>query len=133
MTELYEHARAYIGTPWRDQGRSKQGLECVGLVIASARDWGVDLDPDNEITRHLPASYFVKLMRRFGFARVPDPRPSDIVAAGRNTIYIGILAPGSPLNVIHSIPERGVREIAFDQGWGEIRGFFRPCRSLRLD
>jgi len=36
-------ARKYIGVPWVHQGRSKVGLDCVGLVVLAARDCGLDV------------------------------------------------------------------------------------------
>jgi hypothetical protein len=30
-------ARAFVGKPWRHQGRNDQGLDCVGLLVAVAR------------------------------------------------------------------------------------------------
>ena len=40
-TEIADLARSYLGTPWRHQGRSKKGVDCVGLVIAVAMDAGI--------------------------------------------------------------------------------------------
>ncbi|MBX6323088.1 MAG: C40 family peptidase [Rhodospirillaceae bacterium] len=34
-------ARSWKGVPWRHQGRSRQGVDCVGLVVAVARDLGL--------------------------------------------------------------------------------------------
>ena len=38
-------ARGYVGVPWRHLGRSRTGVDCIGLVLLAARDVGVDL-PD---------------------------------------------------------------------------------------
>jgi hypothetical protein len=35
-------SRAYIGTPWRHQGRSREGLDCAGLLILVSRDLGAE-------------------------------------------------------------------------------------------
>lgn len=37
-------ARSYLGTPWRHQGRNRMGIDCVGLVIVSARINGLKMD-----------------------------------------------------------------------------------------
>jgi len=39
--ELVAAARRYIGTPWRDRGRSTTGLDCIGLLAVAMRDCGV--------------------------------------------------------------------------------------------
>lgn len=38
-----EAARKYIGVSWVHQGRSRNGLDCVGLVVLSARACGLDV------------------------------------------------------------------------------------------
>ncbi len=31
-------ARSWIGVPWAHQGRSRAGVDCIGLVVMAARD-----------------------------------------------------------------------------------------------
>lgn len=38
---VVEVARGYIGTPWLHQGRSRLGLDCVGLLVVVARELGL--------------------------------------------------------------------------------------------
>jgi cell wall-associated NlpC family hydrolase len=38
---IVAQARDYVGVPWRHQGRSRAGVDCVGLVLAVARDFGL--------------------------------------------------------------------------------------------
>lgn len=38
-------ARSYVGVPWRHLGRSRTGVDCIGLVLLAAREAGVEL-PD---------------------------------------------------------------------------------------
>lgn len=45
MNALVESARTYIRTPFTHQGRSRDGIDCAGLVWASYNDLGVVL-PD---------------------------------------------------------------------------------------
>lgn len=35
-------ARGYLGVPWRHQGRTDKGMDCVGLVVLALRAIGVD-------------------------------------------------------------------------------------------
>lgn len=34
--DIVSEARTWIGTPWRHQGRTKQGIDCAGLVVKVA-------------------------------------------------------------------------------------------------
>jgi cell wall-associated NlpC family hydrolase len=36
-----EAARQYVGSPIVERGRSREGLDCVGLVVCTARDLGL--------------------------------------------------------------------------------------------
>ena len=47
-------ARSYVGVRWRHQGRTRAGIDCIGLVIAVAHDLGLT---DYDFT---------------GYGRVPD-------------------------------------------------------------
>lgn len=45
MSELVAAARQYLGVRFRHRGRSKNGIDCAGIVKCSYLDCGVDL-PD---------------------------------------------------------------------------------------
>lgn len=38
--DIVKAARAWIGAPYKHQGRTRNGLDCVGLLVAVARDVG---------------------------------------------------------------------------------------------
>lgn len=39
--DIITEARRWVGTPWRHQGRSRAGVDCVGLVVLVARTLGL--------------------------------------------------------------------------------------------
>lgn len=39
--QFAEAARGFLGTPYRHQGRGREGLDCVGLLVASAEIAGI--------------------------------------------------------------------------------------------
>lgn len=43
--EFVAAARNYLGVKFKHQGRSRRGVDCVGLVICAARDIGFNLEP----------------------------------------------------------------------------------------
>jgi len=44
---LVEIARSYIGVKWRHQGRTRVGIDCLGLVLVPAFELGLCEYPDN--------------------------------------------------------------------------------------
>jgi hypothetical protein len=110
-------ARAYLGVPWRHLGRSREGLDCIGLVLLAARDCGLAADDPAPYARE-PSSQRL----RAGLAAVLDEVP--IAAARRGDVlvfnlglyagHLGVLAfhPGYFVpSVIHAFaPRRRVVE-----------------------
>jgi cell wall-associated NlpC family hydrolase len=45
MIALDTHAREWLGVPWRHLGRTRAGIDCIGLVLASCAAAGVTI-PD---------------------------------------------------------------------------------------
>jgi cell wall-associated NlpC family hydrolase len=60
--QLIDEARTLIGTPWRHQGRTRRGVDCIGLVTLAAKNAGLDIMKLCGIRP--PANY----------GRDPDPR-----------------------------------------------------------
>ena len=60
---LFAAARRYLGTPFRHQGRTAEGLDCFGLVLVACRDSGIlshlglAADYDTQHYTRYPASY----------------------------------------------------------------------------
>lgn len=76
--DLVAAARGWLGVPWRHLGRSRTGVDCIGLVLLAARDCGIIL-PD-------PAPY----------AREPQ---GQRLAAGvaEHADRVGVALPGDVL------------------------------------
>lgn len=89
--ELFvDHARKYLGVPWRHQGRSRGGLDCVGLVVLAARDCG--LDAPLAATYGRLAHYFIlkPILCEFAY-RIPEPRMGALLLFKNKTIlHMGI-------------------------------------------
>lgn len=78
---LDEAARRYIGVPWRHLGRSREGIDCIGLVLLAARDCGLAADDPAPYARE-PSSQRL----RQELAGVLDEVP--IAAARRGDVLV---------------------------------------------
>lgn len=135
MTELWEAALVYLDqkTPWRDRGRSLQGVDCIGLVISAARDIGIELDEKNELDRTMDAAVVTRVFAKSGQCyrvTLQQALPGDIVYFGlTKTTMIGIIAPpdttNGPLTIIHTPFSSCVQRIPFDERMGNVRGVVR--------
>lgn len=71
-------ARALVGTPFRLQGRDRDGLDCVGLV-ALVHDLA-DLAPSAYPLRGTSAQASIAMLGRYFARRAEDvPQPGDIL------------------------------------------------------
>lgn len=106
---LDQAARAYIGTPWQHHGRSRHGLDCVGLLFLASRDIGKPFEdflgygpmPSPQELVHHGLRQVRRLSRR-------DLRPGCIVTLGRGHMtHVGIVGDAiAPFSLIH-VPTHG--------------------------
>ena len=127
MTTLWEAARAYLGTPWLDSGRSKKGIDCLGLVLCAGRDIGLDMDPGREFNRRTsPLLLRRAINRHANMVTLAMAAPGDIMLLDMGDMpQVGILSPGQPLNLIYALAGQAVVETSFRAGRLPIRGIFR--------
>ena len=73
-----EAARGWLGVAWRHQGRSRAGIDCIGLVVMAARVCG--LDAPLAATYGRTQSYFEMKPVLCGFARrIAETRPGALL------------------------------------------------------
>lgn len=105
-SDVVQAAKRYLGVPWRHQGRSMRGVDCVGLVYCVARDLGI-LPHDLEVPpyRRVPDGTFLSYFNAH-MVRVPlmDMQPgSVIIMSYRDQPYhAGILLTVNPSSLIHA-------------------------------
>lgn len=79
-TDIIEHARSFIGVPWRHQGRSRAGIDCVGLVILVGRELGVMAYDTNDYQRHVMGPGFLRHFRAAMVEKkIVDAQPGDVL------------------------------------------------------
>jgi cell wall-associated NlpC family hydrolase len=116
---LVHHARDYLGVPWRHLGRSRAGVDCIGLVLLAAADAGRPL-PDPAPYQREPQGQRLLDGIRDHARRVPSAEPGDILVfrMGLYGGHVGIATDhrtyGGPA-VLHAFaPRRHVVEQPMD-------------------
>lgn len=134
MMTLYAASRSYLGVPFRHQGRSRSGLDCIGLLVRSLLDIGRRV---KDVTTYGPDPHHglleENLTREFGPSHgKSDLQPGDIVsiAYARATRHVGIIGEylHGGLSLIHTDQSVGrVTEHRLDAKWHRrITGAWRP-------
>jgi cell wall-associated NlpC family hydrolase len=102
-------ARAYLGVPFRHQGRSRTGLDCLGLGVVAFRDAGLAVEDAQAYRRQPDLRRLVAELDR-QMIRLPrdgDPRPG-VVALFRDQAWLhtGILTAAA--RFIHARGPEGI-------------------------
>lgn len=71
-------ARGFLGAPWVHQGRSEKGMDCVGLIVLSARAAGLDAPVTADYGRMQDYRQARRYLEEF-CDRVGQPEIGDIV------------------------------------------------------
>ena len=127
---IVRFARHYLGVPFAHQGRSRAGLDCLGLLVCVARDAGLRVggrlaaDFDETNYAHLPDEkrLYCGLARvlyevETGRMQTGDVALMRIDGAVR---HLGIIAeyPAGGFSLIHAYaPARKVVEHRLDADW----------------
>lgn len=122
-------ARGYLGVPWQHQGRSRHGIDCVGLLVCAAHDLGIPVEDMRAYEREPRAHDLACLLRRHCVS-VRVARPGDIVLMGRPSTHVGILTDAHrPFGLIH-VPTNGACvEVRFDPEIHRLRGLYRTLAT----
>ena len=78
---VVDAARAWLGTPWKHQGRNRQGIDCIGLPVVVARTLGLSTYDSFAYSREPVAREFMSHFYKAGCVRI-DPkkgRDGDLV------------------------------------------------------
>lgn len=120
-TQVIAAARGYLGAPFAHRGRTRSGVDCAGLIIAVARDLGLQ-HPGKLYYSPLPACGLITQMLAEYAVSISDPEPGCIVhlnVAGRpqHLAFVGDHGD-SGLSLIHGHMTVGrVCEHRLDEKW----------------
>ena len=132
QADVIAAARAWLGTPFRHQGRRKGvGVDCAGLIIGVAHDLGIS-DFDYTAYGHEPDG---RTLHRLLAQHMDEVAPGemavgDVVFMAFQAFpqHLGILADGGrPFSLIHAYaPARKVIEHRLDDEWaGRVRNVYK--------
>jgi len=116
-------ARSWIGTRWIHQGRDRNGIDCIGLVVVVRRALGIG-DYDVAGYPRVPDGTFLSHFVRAGGVRVPilEIRPADLLLfrVARAPCHVGIVTArdGDVIRMTHAhLPRHRVVEELVAHGW----------------
>ena len=131
--EFVAAARSYLGVRWLHQGRNRLGVDCVGLIIAAARDIGVEV-PDMRGYRRSPDPQ--KFLGHIYENSIPEQEPIPgsfgVFRDGTQPCHVGIFAEQNGLvSLIHSYSRLGkVIEEEFTHEWPRNLVAIRSIESM---
>ena len=100
--QIVEEAMSWLGVPYRDLGRTRHGLDCVGLILAVYGSLGL-ITYEVPTYRRIPDGSFLSHFTKAGFKRIgiADMRSGDAVAFKQLAwaCHCGIV---TPRGVVHS-------------------------------
>ena len=129
--DFVAEARSYLGVRWCHQGRSRDGVDCIGLpLVCAAAVRGMEIplpDYGRDVQGEAMQIGCQKYLRPVAKA---DAQPGDIVVLGLDRQrHMAILGdyPGGGLSLIHAyLPNRKVIEARLDDAWrARILSVFR--------
>lgn len=123
--DIIRVARSWINTPFKHQGRTRRGVDCVGLVSCVARELGLSSYDSTHYSRRPSEdpSVFLSHFRDNCEEILPWPKASlgDILVFSHQSLpcHVGILSETRrEASVIHSVAAyRCVRETTLDEFW----------------
>lgn len=129
-SDFVEACRAYVGTPFRHQGRSRAGIDCLGLVVCAARDVGIEIidnlnyarRPDYEtmndgLLHHLRKVQQIQAgdLLWMWWMRSYQPTHLAVVAGDGNVIHA--CSQGAKAVVEHALPQSWQPQIVSRLRW----------------
>lgn len=135
MTDkIVEEARKWLDVPWKHQGRSRNGIDCVGLLVAVGVELGYftrDYDYTNYPRRSAHSRDFIAIFDDLAAKgvlhkkRVFDFQPGDIALLKEPIFpcHCGIIGSKyGKTSLIHGHAKRRkvVEDLYYESGWNKL-------------
>lgn len=80
LDNIIEEARSYLGTPWKHQGRTRRGVDCVGFIILAFTKFNIYIKEIKGYSRFPDGIELKKVMdAQPNFKQVNNIIPGDII------------------------------------------------------
>ncbi len=129
--DIVTEARTWIGVRWQHQGRSREGVDCAGLVVKVAHKLGLSEFDIANYERHAVDETMLDLCHEHLLPVSPEAlRPGDVLVMRfehqRHMAIVGDYLWGG-LSIVHAYaPSRQVVEMRLDSVWlDRVIGRFR--------
>lgn len=138
--QVVTEARSWLGVRWAHQGRSREGIDCAGLVIRVARDLGYTRFDTTAYARQATDETMLALCaQHLQPVDVAVIAPGDVlVLAFENQRHMGVVgnyfAGGLSLIHAYALAPHRVVEVRLDSTWrARILGAFRFIEAEPAD
>jgi len=129
--DVVHAARSFIGCRYRHQGRSREGVDCIGLPVLVRAELGLAaLDVEGYARRTTDSEMLNFCRSHMHEVRRDQMQPGDLLVCMHGvTRHMAIVGdyPGGGLSIIHAhLPNKKVVECRLDEVFMKIvRGCFR--------
>jgi cell wall-associated NlpC family hydrolase len=137
MNDIVLEARTYIGVPWVHQGRSRDGVDCLGLAILVAQTVrGYQFDMRDYAAQAMDETMQAKCLEHMDPIGLSDLAPGNVVVIKfenqRHMAIVGDYPIAGHFSLIHANSKLGkVVEHRLDSVWRRLIMSAWALRDLR--
>ena len=107
-------ARSYVGIRWLHEGRSRSGVDCVGLLCCVGKDFGVKFEDMKGYSR-IPSGFgFMNHLLKYttiNRTNLPQPGSNAMIRGAERASHVGIFGEiGGRPTLIHANSLAGIVE-----------------------
>ncbi len=103
-------ASAYLGTRWHHQGRSTAGVDCIGLLVLTARDLGLTVLDETGYSRQPDGRQLQAALEKH-LQPIAEPEPGAVLLMRfeREPQHVALMADGGDIIHAYAMARKVVR------------------------